>query len=93
MMSPLYLLNVTRPYIAGFPGLDNPFSPRRLFMRQIIAPLLRMLEKMHAFMLLHRDIKPENIFLSGALEVVPWWLPACRLAALPGQGRTEPSQG
>lgn len=32
---------------------------------QVIAPLLRILEKMHALRLLHRDIKPENIFLTG----------------------------
>jgi hypothetical protein len=32
---------------------------------QVIAPLLRILEKMHALKLLHRDIKPENIFLTG----------------------------
>ena len=32
---------------------------------QVIAPLLRILEKMHALKLLHRDIKPENIFLTA----------------------------
>jgi serine/threonine protein kinase len=31
----------------------------------VIAPLLRILEKMHALALLHRDIKPENIFLTA----------------------------
>ncbi len=31
----------------------------------MIAPLLRILEKMHALKLLHRDIKPENIFLTA----------------------------
>jgi serine/threonine protein kinase len=31
----------------------------------VIAPLLRILEKMHTLKLLHRDIKPENIFLTG----------------------------
>lgn len=31
----------------------------------MIAPLLRILEKMHALALLHRDIKPENIFLTA----------------------------
>lgn len=36
----------------------TPFS-------QIITPLLRSLEKMHALKLLHRDIKPENIFLTA----------------------------
>eukprot|EP00201_Polytomella_parva_P004381 CAMPEP_0175074898 /NCGR_PEP_ID=MMETSP0052_2-20121109/21625_1 /TAXON_ID=51329 ORGANISM="Polytomella parva, Strain SAG 63-3" /NCGR_SAMPLE_ID=MMETSP0052_2 /ASSEMBLY_ACC=CAM_ASM_000194 /LENGTH=403 /DNA_ID=CAMNT_0016343373 /DNA_START=105 /DNA_END=1313 /DNA_ORIENTATION=- len=37
----------------------------------IIAPLLRVLEKMHALRLVHRDIKPENLFLSksGSLRV------------------------
>lgn len=33
--------------------------------RQVIAPLLRILEKMHSLKLLHRDIKPENIFLTA----------------------------
>lgn len=32
---------------------------------QVIAPLLRILEKMHSLKLLHRDIKPENIFLTA----------------------------
>lgn len=32
---------------------------------EIIAPLLRILEKMHSLKLLHRDIKPENVFLTG----------------------------
>jgi serine/threonine protein kinase len=32
---------------------------------KVIAPLLRILEKMHTLKLLHRDIKPENIFLTA----------------------------
>lgn len=32
--------------------------------RQIIAPLLRVLEKMHSLNIMHRDVKPENIFLT-----------------------------
>ncbi|KAI8468894.1 MAG: kinase-like domain-containing protein [Monoraphidium minutum] len=32
---------------------------------EVIAPLLRILEKMHTLKLLHRDIKPENIFLTA----------------------------
>ena len=31
---------------------------------QIIAPLLRVMEKCHSLRLMHRDIKPENIFLT-----------------------------
>jgi hypothetical protein len=33
---------------------------------QIIVPILRILEKMHALTIMHRDIKPENIFLTKA---------------------------
>lgn len=48
---------------------------------QVIAPLLRILEKMHTLKLLHRDIKPENIFLTalGKFRLVrmsagfTWW--------------------
>ncbi len=36
-----------------------------LTLLQVITPLLRILEKMHAMKLLHRDIKPENIFLTS----------------------------
>ncbi|KAL6758105.1 kinase-like domain-containing protein [Haematococcus lacustris] len=31
---------------------------------EIIAPLLRVLEKSHAMNIMHRDIKPENLFLT-----------------------------
>lgn len=31
---------------------------------EIVAPLLRVLEKMHTLSWMHRDIKPENIFLT-----------------------------
>lgn len=37
-----------------------------LISSQIIAPLLRVLEKSHRMNLMHRDIKPENIFLTRA---------------------------
>lgn len=46
----------------GFP--QTRLTPCRTCL-QIIAPLLRILEKMHTLKLMHRDIKPENIFLTG----------------------------
>ena len=38
---------------------------------EVVAPLLRLLEKMHRLNVVHRDIKPENIFLTarGALRL------------------------
>ena len=47
---------------------------------QVIAPLLRILEKMHAVKLLHRDIKPENIFLTGIGKFKLVRCSACQLA-------------
>eukprot|EP00798_Chlamydomonas_sp_ICE-L_P017650 gene17650-23995_t len=43
---------------------------------EIIAPLLRVLEKCHSLRMMHRDIKPENIFLSrkGKLRLGDWGL-------------------
>lgn len=32
---------------------------------QVIVPMLRVLEKMHALHVMHRDIKPENVFLTA----------------------------
>lgn len=32
--------------------------------RQVIAPLLRVLARMHVDRIVHRDIKPENLFLT-----------------------------
>lgn len=43
----------------------RPSRPAPRAARQVIAPLLRILEKMHSLKLLHRDIKPENIFLTA----------------------------
>lgn len=49
-------------------SLQNPSKPyfhsRAHRSPQIIAPLLRVLEKSHAACLMHRDIKPENLFLT-----------------------------
>jgi serine/threonine protein kinase len=47
------------PPTPSHPSHPSPAPP------QIIAPLLRILEKMHSMKLMHRDIKPENIFLTG----------------------------
>jgi serine/threonine protein kinase len=63
---------------------------------QIIAPLLRVLEKSHCLALMHRDIKPENIFLTRhhKFRLGDWglalnWqeeLPFSRSGTLVGQG-------
>ena len=52
--------------IIGYHSLDHfrPLSCSPPLSMQIIAPLLRVLEKMHSQCMMHRDIKPENIFLS-----------------------------
>jgi len=36
---------------------------------EVVAPLLRLLEKMHRLNVCHRDIKPENIFLTARGEL------------------------
>ena len=36
---------------------------------EVVAPLLRLLEKMHRLNVIHRDIKPENIFLTARGEL------------------------
>ncbi|EFJ42966.1 hypothetical protein VOLCADRAFT_66469, partial [Volvox carteri f. nagariensis] len=36
---------------------------------QVIAPLLRVLDRMHELHIMHRDIKPENIFITAAGQV------------------------
>ena len=37
---------------------------------QVITPLLRVLDRLHALRILHRDIKPENLFLTRRRALV-----------------------
>jgi len=58
-----YNLNITFPSFAQFRFISSHCL-------QIIAPLLRVLEKCSALNILHRDIKPENIFLVGTFTLI-----------------------
>lgn len=40
------------------------FHEKNSICPQVVAPLLRVLVRMHADRIVHRDIKPENLFLT-----------------------------
>jgi serine/threonine protein kinase len=61
---PLPLLSADHSCLAAPQTHPLHCAARTCARAQIVAPLLRVLEKAHTLGLMHRDIKPENIFLT-----------------------------